>query len=198
MIQGIPLSLLLLAVVLAFYALDFYFMFRYDRLRREGKGWAWDYTLLTIVMALVVILQPVLLPQVGWSTDNRLGLAVQAAGLGCVALSFGLHIWARRHLGKFYAERVEVQPDHQIVQTGPYALVRHPVITSFFALAVGVFLLAPALTTVLVLAYTFWDFGRAARQEEKLLSQQVPGYRDYMQRTPRFLPRLWRKRDPAG
>lgn len=198
MIRGIPLSLLLFAVVLAFYALDFYFISRHDRQRRAGKGWAWDYTLLTIGMALVVILQPVFLPQIGWSTDNRLGLAVQAAGLGCVALSFTLHIWARRHLGKFYAERVEVQPDHQLIQTGPYAYMRHPVITSFFALAAGVFLLAPALTTALVLVYTFWDFGRAARQEEKLLSQQVPGYRDYMQRTPRFLPRLWRKRDQPG
>jgi protein-S-isoprenylcysteine O-methyltransferase len=194
MIRGLPLSILLFLIILTFYMLDFYFISRYDRQRREGKGWAWDYTLLTIALALVVILQPVVLPQIGWSTDNRLGLAVQAAGLVCVAVSFGLHIWARRHLGKFYAERVEVQPDHQLIQTGPYALVRHPVITSFFALALGIFLIAPALTTVLVLLYTFWDFTRAAQQEEALLSQQVPGYREYMRLTPRFLPRLWRSK----
>jgi protein-S-isoprenylcysteine O-methyltransferase Ste14 len=195
MIRGIPLAVLILAVVAAFYAMDFYFMFRYDRQRRQGKGWAWDYTLLTMTMGLAVILQPVFLPQIGWSTAHRLGLAVQVPGLVCIAASFALHIWARRHLQKFYAERVEVQADHQVIETGPYALARHPVITSFFCLAVGILLLNPAATTALVLAYTFWDFGRAARQEEILLSRELPGYIEYMKRTPRFLPRLWRQRD---
>jgi protein-S-isoprenylcysteine O-methyltransferase Ste14 len=190
MIHRLPLSLLLLATILSFYAMDFYFMLRYDRQRRKGKGWAWDYTLLTAAAGLLIILQPAILPQVGWSTKNGFGLAVQVTGLIFIVVSFAMHIWARLHLQKFYAERVEVQADHQVIQTGPYALVRHPVITSFFALTVGLFLVNPALTTVLVVAYTFWDFSRAARQEETLLAQTLPGYADYMKRTPRFLPRL--------
>jgi protein-S-isoprenylcysteine O-methyltransferase Ste14 len=41
-----------------------------------------------------------------------------------------------------------------------------------------------------VAAYTFWDFSRAAKQEETLLGERLPGYGGYMERTPRFVPRL--------
>ncbi|NTW11851.1 MAG: hypothetical protein HGA30_00900, partial [Anaerolineales bacterium] len=44
------------------------------------------------------------------------------------------------------------------------------------------------------LLYTIWDFTRAARQEEDLLTRTLPGYADYALRTPRFLPRLRRSR----
>ena len=195
MIKGIPLSILLALTVVAFYAMDFYFMSRYDPENQENKkGWAWDYTLLTLGMALAILLQPIILPGLAWSTDSVAGLAIQAVGGLIVIASFGLHIWARRHLRKFYVERVEVQADHRLIDTGPYYLVRHPIITSFLGLAGGMFVLNPAITTGLVFIYTIWDFTRSAKQEEKLLSKSVPGYTDYMQRTPRFLPRLWRNR----
>ena len=93
------------------------------------------------------------------------------------------------HLQQYYAERVEVQPEHKVINTGPYALMRHPVITSFFGIATGLFLINPALTTLFALAYTIWDFSRAALQEEDLLSRTLPGYADYPRHTPRYLPR---------
>jgi protein-S-isoprenylcysteine O-methyltransferase len=189
MISGIPLSVALGIIVVAFFFMDFFFMLRYDRERGAGKGWAWDYTLLVAGMGLAVVLQPVLLPVLGFITGAAWGLAVQAAGLLLILLSFLIHIWSRLHLKKFYAERVEVQSDHQIIDTGPYGLVRHPLVTSFFMLGTGIFLLAPALTTLAVMIYVYWDFVRAARQEEELLGRTLPGYQDYMKRVPRFLPR---------
>jgi protein-S-isoprenylcysteine O-methyltransferase Ste14 len=70
--------------------------------------------------------------------------------------------------------------------------MRHPVITSFFGIATGLFLINPALTTLFALAYTIWDFSRAALQEEDLLSRSLPGYAEYARHTPRYLPRLGR------
>jgi protein-S-isoprenylcysteine O-methyltransferase Ste14 len=55
---------------------------------------------------------------------------------------------------------------------------------------VGLLLVNPALTTLTVTAYFFWDFPRAARREEALLSGSLPGYTEYMARTPRYLPRI--------
>jgi protein-S-isoprenylcysteine O-methyltransferase Ste14 len=186
MILGLPLSFLLLLAVILFYAIDFFFLLRYDRERQTGKGWAWDYTLLTIGGALLVILQPWFLPFLGLAIRQTWGLWIQIAGCVCCLSSFTIHIWSRLHLQKFYAERVEVQTDHRVIQTGPYAYVRHPVITSFFLLAIGLLLLAPAVTTLLSLIYALWDFTRAARQEEELLASNLPGYVDYMKRVPRF------------
>ena len=73
-------------------------------------------------------------------------------------------------------------------------MMKHPVITSFFGIASGLFLINPAITTVAALIYTIWDFTRAAQQEEDLLSKILPGYADYARQTPRFLPRLRRSR----
>jgi protein-S-isoprenylcysteine O-methyltransferase Ste14 len=193
--KGISLSITLTIIILAFYVMDFYFMSRYDPKRQQDKkGWAWDYTLLTITMALGIILQPIFLPGLGWDIKTVWGLVIQIIGGLMIMSSFMLHIWARYHLRQFYVERVEVQADHIVIDTGPYALVRHPLITSFFLIAGGLFLLNPALTTMFVLIYTIWDFTRSAKQEEHLLSETVPGYKTYMERTPRFLPHPWRKR----
>lgn len=192
MIHSFPLSLLLLFLFVLFYGIDFAFMSRYDRERQKGKGWAWDYTLMTMTAGLIVILQPWLWPRLGLWTGSAWGLAVQVVGLISITASFALHIWSRLHLQKFYAERVKIQPDRLVIQSGPYGLVRHPLITSFFLFALGLILLNPALTTFLSLLYTIWDFTRAARQEEELLSQSLPGYADYMQRVPRFVPSLHR------
>jgi protein-S-isoprenylcysteine O-methyltransferase Ste14 len=117
---------------------------------------------------------------------------IQLLGILTIITALSLHIWSRVHLQQYYAERVEVQPEHKVIDTGPYKLMRHPVITSFFGIATGLFLINPALTTLAALIYTFWDFTRAAHQEEDLLTKTLPGYADYARRTPRFLPRVWR------
>lgn len=194
MITGLPLTLILTGIIVTFYIMDFYFMSQHDKLReKEGKGWSWDYTLFTLALAALILLQPVILPSIGWSTDALWGLVFQAAGFLSVALSFGLHIWSRQHLRHFYTERVEVQPDHNVIDTGPYALMRHPIITSFFLIAGGLLLINPAFTTLLVFGYTLWSFAGSAQEEEKILSEKVRGYADYMKRTPRFFPRLRRR-----
>jgi protein-S-isoprenylcysteine O-methyltransferase Ste14 len=194
MIKGFPLSIILAVIVIAFLSMDFLFLNQHDRNRREGgKGWSWDYTLFLLSMGLLLLLQPILLPIAGFSTDSAWGVILQVFGGMVIALGFILHIWARQHLQHFYTERVEVQPDHRVIDTGPYALMRHPIIMSFFLMAGGVFLINPAITTLLIIIYTVWTFTISAQEEEKALSESVPGYADYLKRTPRFLPRFWRK-----
>lgn len=190
MINGITLSATILVIVIIFYVIDFWFMNRYDSERESRKGWSWDYTLFTIAMGLAVILQPWLLPSIGWSTPLGIGLIVQIVGMLILIASLVIHIWARQHLRQYYVERVEVQDKHQVINTGPYAFVRHPIITTFFGLAVGLLLLNPSIVTIFIAIYTFWDFSRAAQQEEELLSKSLPGYAEYMKKTPRYIPAL--------
>jgi protein-S-isoprenylcysteine O-methyltransferase Ste14 len=193
MLLGIPQSLATLLTILLFYAMDFVLIRRYDKKRQAtGSGRAWDFTFFIFAMVAVLVLQPVLLPGLSFKTTEPWGLWMQMVGLIVIGVSLSLHYWSRVHLQQYYAERVEVQPDHQVIRTGPYALMRHPVITSFFGIATGLFLINPALTTIFALVYTLWDFSRAARQEEELLSQTLPGYAEYARQTPRYLPRLWR------
>jgi protein-S-isoprenylcysteine O-methyltransferase len=195
MLPPILQSIATLTTILLFYAMDFVLIRRYDKKRRSsGSGRAWDFTFFIFVLVAILVLQPVVLPALSFRTAETWGLVLQMSGLLTVLMALSLHIWSRAHLQQFYAERVEIQPEHRVIDTGPYQLMRHPVITSFFGIATGVFLINPALTTLAALLYTIWDFSRAAKQEEDLLSANLPGYAEYARRTPRFLPRLSRSR----
>jgi len=195
MLTGVPQSAATLLAILLFYAMDFVLIRRYDKQRQaNGSGRAWDFTLFIFLLGAFLVLQPVFLPFLSYRTDATWGLIVQSLGAFLILAALVLHIWSRVHLRHYYAERVEIQPGHQVIDTGPYKLMRHPVITSFFGIATGLFLINPALTTLATLLYTIWDFTRAARQEEDLLTRTLPGYTDYALRTPRFLPRLRRSR----
>jgi protein-S-isoprenylcysteine O-methyltransferase Ste14 len=195
MLLGALQSIATLLTIILFYAMDFALIQRYDKKRQaSGSGRSWDFTFFIFVMVAILVLQPVLLPAISFRTTEIWGLMIQIIGTVSILLALALHIWSRVHLQEFYAERVEVQPQHKVIDTGPYHLMRHPVITSFFGIAGGLFLINPALTTLAALLYTIWDFGHAAKQEEDLLSRTLPGYAEYAQRTPRFLPRVTRSR----
>lgn len=195
MLSGIPQSIATLLTIILFYSMDFALIRRYDKKRQaSGSGRSWDFTFFIFLTVAVLVLQPVLLPILSFRTTAAWGLVLQLIGVLSILVALGLHIWSRAHLQQFYAERVEVQPEHKVIDTGPYHLMRHPVITSFFGISTGLFLINPSLPTLAALLYTIWDFTRAAKQEEELLAQTLPGYAAYADRTPRFLPRLSRNR----
>jgi len=192
-IVGLFQTVITIWAVITFYVIDFILINKYDHQRKaKGSGRSWDYTLLMIAAAVCVALQPVLLPGLSLHIKHSSGLVLQAVGICCLILSFYLHVWARRHLQQFYAERVEIQSEHAIVDTGPYAHIRHPVFTSLFGMVIGLVFVNPSLTTILLALYTFWDFTRAAHQEEALLAQYLPGYQAYLSRTNAFFPRIKR------
>lgn len=190
MLSGLTQSITTLLTIILFYVMDSALIRRYDRQRQaSGSGRAWDFTFFIFVLVALLVLQPILLPQLSFNTTQAWGLWLQILGLLLILASLALHLWSRLHLQHYYAERVEVQPEHKVIDTGPYAWMRHPVITSFFGIATGLFLINPSLFTIAALFYTIWDFSRAARQEEELLAGTLPGYAEYARRTPRYLPR---------
>ncbi|MEJ2208438.1 MAG: isoprenylcysteine carboxylmethyltransferase family protein [Anaerolineae bacterium] len=190
MFRGAYQSLATSALILGYYAIDVWLMRRHDPARSEGSARSWSWTLVSVALAAIVILQPVLLPGIGFYTDAWWGLAMQIAGLGVMAGGLALIWWARSHLRHFFGERVEIQEGQYLVETGPYAYVRHPIYSAFFLCVAGLLLVNPALTTLAVVAYFVVDFPRATRQEERLLSADLPGYREYMARTSRYVPSL--------
>src|SRR5262249_50646635 len=58
------------------------------------------------------------------------GLAVQAAFIG-------LAVWARRHLGSNWSGEVRIATGHELVRSGPYRFVRHPIYTAVVGMYVG-------------------------------------------------------------
>ena len=58
------------------------------------------------------------------------GLALLIAGLGVA-------VWARVHLGRNWSGTITVKEDHELIRTGPYAYVRHPIYTGLLAAVLG-------------------------------------------------------------
>src|SRR5512146_107451 len=149
MLLGIPQSITTLLTIILLYTMDFILIRRYDKQRQaSGSGRSWDFTFFIFVFVAVLVLQPIFLPFLSFRTHQLWGFLIHLLGVVTVLTSLVLHVWSRFHLQQFYAERVEVQPEHKVINTGPYGLMRHPVITSFFGIATGLLLINPSLFTL--------------------------------------------------
>jgi len=80
-----------------------------------------------------------------------------------------------------------------LVRHSLYAYVRHPIYAGGLLMFVGGALLRPTSTVGLACALGFAWLIIQARLEEVDLVQRLPGYREYMEHVPRFVPRLWRR-----
>jgi protein-S-isoprenylcysteine O-methyltransferase Ste14 len=69
-------------------------------------------------------------------------------GLGIMGLATLLHIWARVHLGKNWSSQVMIKVDHELIRSGPYRLVRHPIYTAILGLAFGTALVSARITSL--------------------------------------------------
>lgn len=102
--------------------------------------------------------------------------------------------WARIHLGRLWSGAITRKEGHRIVDSGPYALVRHPIYTGLIAAIVASALAeatATALTGAVLIVLSFWV---KARAEERFLSGELGAdvYDLYRQRVPMLVPLLWR------
>lgn len=124
------------------------------------------------------------------STRADLAGARLAWGLGVMLGGAGLMLWAVRHLGEALSPYPEPLPATQLVATGPYRWVRHPIYTAVIVVLTGAALFAGSWPAGLVVAGISAFFWFKAGYEERNLSAQVPGYDEYLHRVRgRLLPR---------
>lgn len=118
-------------------------------------------------------------------------VALRVVALGMVVAGLAITVWARRHIGQFWSARVMLKEGHELIQTGPYARVRHPIYSGVFLALLGTALFVGewrALLGALIVLIAHWQ---KARREEALLEGQFGEvYREYCERTGALLPRL--------
>ena len=128
-------------------------------------------------------------------TAHLLGPGWGAAGLGLALMwaGFALRIWAVRTLGRFFHVEVTVDSDQTVVDTGPYARLRHPSYTGLlvFYLGLGIALDSHLSLAAAVLLPLAAIVNRIDHEERMLLRELGEPYRAYSARTARLLPRVW-------
>ena len=82
-----------------------------------------------------------------------------------------LAIWARRHLGRNWSAEVRIAVDHQLVRTGPYRLLRHPIYTAMLGMFMGTAIASSQYHALIGLAILAVAYLRKTRLEEQILYQ---------------------------
>ena len=147
---------------------------------------------LIIALSMAFFLIGFLIPgfdfRFGWS-DVPVALVLAADGI--VLLGYGIFFLTLR--ANSYASRViEVELGQEIITTGPYAIVRHPMYSGilliflFTPLALGSYWALIAFIPMLPLLML------RIRNEEEVLVRELPGYEEYRQKTRyRLIPFMW-------
>lgn len=115
---------------------------------------------------------------------------VRAIGATVVACGLATAIWARATLGRNWGMPMTEKDQPELITSGPYRLVRHPIYSGIVLATVGT-ALAVSLGWLVVAVAMGVYFGYSATVEERTLTEQFPeAYPGYQMRTKMLIPFL--------
>ena len=118
------------------------------------------------------------------------GSPVEWLGVVLTAAGVAVSIWARAHLGGNWSGRVTLKERHELIQAGPYSLVRHPIYTGLLLAAAGSSLASGRTAIAFALPILFVSIWIKLRREEGLLASHFPEYGAYRGRVKALIPRI--------
>jgi protein-S-isoprenylcysteine O-methyltransferase Ste14 len=114
-----------------------------------------------------------------------LGVTVAVAG----AL---LAVWAREYLGRNWSSSVTIKQDHELITSGPYALVRHPIYTGILAGLLGTAIALSQVRGFIAVVFIFLMYWFKLRMEEQWMRSQFgETYANYAHQTAALVPYLF-------
>jgi protein-S-isoprenylcysteine O-methyltransferase Ste14 len=151
-----------------------------------------------IVLLIGALLGTTLLPVVwvatGFPARADFPLHPAPYALGLLLMAAGLWLFYRSHadLGTNWSVTLQTREGHQLMTTGIYARIRHPMYSSMFLLGIAHLLFVPnwVVAPAYLLSFGLLYFLRVGHEERMMLDRFGQEYQTYMQRTGRLLPRL--------
>jgi len=158
--------------------------------KRAATREMWIYRI--IIFAGAILIAPGTAQVLGERSTWQVGYYGAYAFVGVMLMGLALTWWARIYLGNLWSSAITRKEKHLLIETGPYAFVRHPIYTGLI-----IALLATAAieaTEVAVLGALLIVFGLwvKARTEERFLSTELAPetYESYRRRVPMLVPFL--------
>jgi protein-S-isoprenylcysteine O-methyltransferase Ste14 len=119
-----------------------------------------------------------------------LGLLIVLAGLAFA-------VWARMHLGRNWSGTVTVKENHELIRSGPYAIVRHPIYTGLLLAILGTAIVFGEWRGLLAFCFLAVAFLLKLRREERFMEESFPDtYPSYRAQVPALIP-LFRGNHPG-
>ena len=145
----------------------------------------------TFLFAFVLLMSPRLpipvlyrtyLSETNWTAWFWIGAVVSVLGI-----SFA--IWARVYLGSNWSSSVTIKRDHELITSGPYGLVRHPIYTGLLTGFLGTAIAIAQVRSLVAFAFFFAMLWFKLRLEERWMRLQFGEvYEQYAQRVPALVP----------
>ena len=151
-------------------------------------------TLLTVWVGIMVSVVAGVYVAAYWPVAALpLGQMFAVAGVFLFVLGLSLRWWAIITLGRFFTVDVTIEKDHELVERGPFRVVRHPSYTGVLLAFVGFALTLRNWAALLVILLPIVAvFIRRMNVEEEALSRALGSrYVDYMKRTKRLVPGVY-------
>jgi protein-S-isoprenylcysteine O-methyltransferase Ste14 len=160
-----------------------------EAVQREGRGLFAVRVVAGIRLGIWLIIYAVnpawtralSIPFPGWL--RWMGFALGLAGLG-------FWIWTQVALGKQWSPQLQLRTEHQLITTGPYSRIRHPLYTAMLGYSMGLALVTANWVFVgLLVVMIVWLPARVSREEQMMIERFEDEYKAYMRSTGRFFPR---------
>jgi protein-S-isoprenylcysteine O-methyltransferase Ste14 len=162
----------------------------------SSRRWRWEIGLrLVVILVIVALLQSGSLRQFIAETQRSVSHSrtLGWTGVALCLLGFGLAISARRHLGRNWGLPMSRKERSELVTSGPYALIRHPIYTGLILAMLGS-AIGVHVFWALLLVFAGPYFIYSGRREEAVMLHLFPEqYAVYMARTGMFAPCPFRR-----
>jgi protein-S-isoprenylcysteine O-methyltransferase Ste14 len=155
----------------------------------RGGSWARGAGIrILITVAVVLLLQA----SSSWRVFSyTFDFGVQVLGVALCGVGIAFAIWARMHLGRNWSGTPSIKEEHELVTSGPYRFVRHPIYTGMILALFGSALVTGALWFIVFLFLTA-NFLYRIPVEERYMMQLFPNqYPEYRKRTKALIPFIW-------
>jgi protein-S-isoprenylcysteine O-methyltransferase Ste14 len=111
------------------------------------------------------------------------------SGTALVALGLAFSVWARILLGRNWSGTVTVKQEHELIRSGPYAHLRHPIYTGLLLALIGSAIVRGEWRGVLAVLIAFAALWRKLGLEERWMTETFgDDYRRYRERTAALIP----------
>ena len=157
---------------------------------RERSAERARYWLLLLIGYFVVTKSSGLPPPFNWLVVPH---TTSSAWVGVFLCISGLvfAIWARVILGTNWSGVITLKEDHELIERGPYRIVRHPIYTGILAMSAGTAIAMGYFGSFLGLILLFVSFWLKLKREEDLMLKHFPAkYPAYQRRVKRIIPFL--------
>jgi protein-S-isoprenylcysteine O-methyltransferase Ste14 len=127
----------------------------------------------------------------GWLTTRLTpeSAAVVLAGVVLTVAGLLFSVWARFVLGRNWSGTVTIKQNHELIQRGPYQIVRHPIYTGILMALLGtafVYGITRCFVGIPIVAVGFWL--KLQIEEQFMLQQFGAQYADYRQQVRALIP----------